>query len=99
VSIVSLDHRDYRQREFQRLRLPDDHSLLSTIDFQNPLVVKARPGAIVTGHLMLRWNVRDRPVLRKFVLYNDELLEDAENIDVFYKTSVSFREQIAALTR
>jgi len=97
--VLVFQHRDYQQRDFQSVRLSEPGTLLALIDFQHPFQSKARPGAIVTGKLRLEFKVRGNFQERDFVLYNDELLEDLHNQDIFYNADSSLPELIERLLR
>ncbi len=99
VTVSSFQHRGYRDREFHLLHLPNSHSLLARIDFEHPVVTKSRPGAIVTGKLTVQFRFKDSLISRELILYNDELLEDTTNQDVFYKTDGSLSKFIDDLVR
>jgi hypothetical protein len=99
IKVLDFKHRTYRQREFQTLRSSDPSALLSLIDFGKPFETTGRPGAIVTGRLRLELTLGSKPVEREFVLYNDELLEDLTNLDVFYHVDSGLSQYIVQLTK
>jgi hypothetical protein len=99
IRISEFQHRTYLQREFQRLDISRQSELSRLIDFANPIITKARPGAIVTGHIIIAFPVADRSVRKDFILYNDRLLEDSDDLDVFYDTDSTFFDTVKLLAQ
>lgn len=98
VKVIDFQHRGYREREFTNLRF-NPHTLLTLIDFEHPFQTKARPGAVVTGKLRIRFQSNGQSVVRDLVLFNDELIEDLNNLDVFYNADSALAESMSALSK
>jgi hypothetical protein len=99
IKVLDFKHKTYRQREFQTLNNSDPSTLLNLIDFSKPFETNGRPGAIVTGRLRLQLIVGGKPMEREFVLYNDELLEDLTDQNIFYHVDSGFSQYIVQLTK
>jgi hypothetical protein len=99
VTLLEFQYRGYRSSEFRALHAVDMSPLLSLIDFEHPIETKARPGAIATGKLRLGLKLGSNITEKNFVLYNDELLEDVAEPDVFYEGTDSLADYITRLTR
>lgn len=101
VHIITFQHRTHSQHDFQSLPIPDEqrHKILDLIDFENPFTVTGRLGAIATGKLRLKIGFSGRYEERDFIVYNDELVEDSKNRDVFYYTSSGFSETMQGIFR
>lgn len=99
VQFLEFQHRTYRQKEFTTL-VGFGPAILQVVGFGEPFQTLGRPAAIVTGSLRLRLNWEGKPLERQFVLYNDALVEDLEEQDVFYRVNrVGLSEYIARLTK
>jgi hypothetical protein len=100
VQFLQFQHRSYRQKEFTTLA-GFGPAILQAVGFGEPVETDGRPAAIVTGSFRLRLNVAaGKSVERQFVLYNDVLVEDLEEQDVFYRVNrVGLLEYVARLTK
>lgn len=99
VQFLQFQHRSYRQKEFTTLG-GFGPAILQIVGFGEPFQTPGRPAAIVTGSFRLRLNVPAKPVERQFVLYNDVLVEDLEEQDVFYRVNrVRLLDYVASLTK
>lgn len=99
VTLVELQYRGYRSSEFRVLRVRDMSALLSFIDFEHPIETKGRPGAIATGKVRLGLKFGSDTIEKNFILYNDELLQDIADPDIFYEGSDSLAEYMTRFTR
>lgn len=99
VSVLEFKYRGYRRSEFQTFRNADLSTLTNFIDFNRPVETKGRPGAIVTGRLRLGIKIGTANIERTFVLYNDELLEDMTEQDVFYRAADGLAEYMNRFAR
>lgn len=99
ITVQRFEHRTIHQREFQQFPL-ETVTLLTFVDFGAPFETSGRPAAIITGRFHLQLKIGERRIERIFVLYNDVLLEDAEEQDVFYRVDrVRLSEYIIRVTR
>jgi hypothetical protein len=86
VESLEFQHRGYRQKEFQTIPLAASE-LLRMVGFSAPFETPGRPAAIVTGTFRLRLKLGAKTVDKNLVLYNDVLVEDLEQQDVFYRVN------------
>jgi len=99
VQFVEFLHRSYRQKEFTTLK-GFGLAILQSVGFGEPFLTEGRPAAIVTGSFRLRLRVPGKSVDRQFVLYNDVLVEDLEEQDVFYRVNrAGLLAYVAELTK
>jgi hypothetical protein len=94
VKLLEFQHRDYQHKEFQTLRQFEGPGLLNLLNLGEPFETTGRPGAIVTGKLRLQIRIKNKSVNKAFILYNDELLQDVENPDVFYHADTQLSQYI-----
>lgn len=64
--------------------------LVRTVNFANPQEVKGAPLAVVTANLEVKINQRSR----RFIVYNDRLLQDESATDTFYYASRDFIKRV-----
>jgi len=99
VLSLEFEHRSYRQRDFTKLRL-EAAELLRMVGFGEPIQIKGSPAAIVTGVFRLSLKTSNNVVNKTLVLYNDALVGDRENQEVFYRVdSVRLADYIARVTK
>jgi hypothetical protein len=99
VQFLEFQHRTYHQKDFTTLR-GFGPAILQSVGFGKPFETPGRPAAIVTGSFRLRLHWEGKPLERQFVLYNDVLVEDLEEQDVFYRVNrVGLLEYIARLSK
>lgn len=82
------------EQHVTRLSSDEAKGLAQLIAFHEPLIVDARPAAMVTGELLLEIGGEEH----KFIIYNDSLLEDAAKRGTFYETVGSFSQAFSRLT-
>jgi len=100
VKVLSFEHRTIHQRTFQTLPPDSLSQLLRMIDFGSPFETAGRPAAIFTGTLRLQLTAEDRNIEKEFILFNDALIEDTVEQDVFYRVDrVQLSEYIAKFTK
>jgi hypothetical protein len=99
VQSLQFEHRSYRQRDFATLPL-EAAELLRMVGFSEPLQIKGSPAAVVTGVFRLSLKTSNNVVRKTLVLYNDALVGDLENQQVFYRVdSVRLADYIARMTK
>lgn len=74
-------------------------SLITRVDFSQPLVTSYVPDADVTARFELLIEFNNRSLRKHFVVLNDRLINDVDDRRVYYHTSSSFTEQLQAMRR
>lgn len=100
VQFLQFQHRSYRQKDFTSLT-GFGPAVLQAVGFGEPFETDGRPAAIVTGSFRLRLNLgAGKSEERLFVLYNDVLVEDLAEQDVFYRVNrAGLLTYVARLTK
>lgn len=68
--------------------------LIPLIDFGNPFRPNGIPAAMETARLRLEIVYADSPIQREFIVYNDRLVRDAVERDVYYRTDSQFSQRL-----
>jgi hypothetical protein len=80
-------------RNSTKLTSDEAKGLARLIAFDEPIVVDARPAAVVTGELILEIGGEEH----KFIIYNGTLLESFSRPTTFYETTGTFSKAFAHL--
>jgi len=88
-----------RRGEFRDLDRTRALSLLRLIDLAHPFVTSAIPGGVITAKFAIEFAVGGRTVEKHFVIYNDEIVNDLDDRQVFYRTDTRLSERLHDLSR
>jgi hypothetical protein len=83
--------------ELRHLDVGPATELIRLVDFTNPFEPGGVPLALVTGTFNIRLKVDQKEIEKRFAIYNDEIVQDLDNAEVFYHVDSRFGEQLQTL--
>jgi hypothetical protein len=97
VEVLEFKYSAEREANFTTLEKQTANELLKLIDFAHPFEPGGVPAAVVTGTFRLSLTVQGKKIERQFTIYNDELVQDQERTEVFYRVDRRLSERLRAL--
>lgn len=91
---IELEHQNGSKNT---LESASAQSLAAAGNLSRMAYIEGSIGAVVTGHMVVSAEVKRRRFNKRLVIYNDRVLQDADNSSLYYFCSAAFTEEIRNL--